>query len=78
MPKKVILYSTSWCPWCEKVREFLKKNKIKFNEKDVEKNKRHTEEAVKKSKQTGIPVTDVDGKIIVGFNEGKLRKELRI
>ncbi|MBI2043722.1 glutathione S-transferase N-terminal domain-containing protein [Candidatus Pacearchaeota archaeon] len=78
MTKKVVLYSTKWCPWCKRVREFLKFKKIKFVERDVEKNKKYREEAVKKSKQMGIPVTDIDGKIIVGFNEEKLRKELGI
>lgn len=78
MARKVVLYSTSWCPWCKRVREFLTKNKIKFAEKDVEKNEKYAKEVVKKSKQMGIPVTDIDGKIIVGFDEDKLKKELKI
>ena len=77
MTKKVILYSTKWSPWCKQIRNFLKSKKIKFMEKDVEKNKKYREEAVKKSKQMGIPVTDIDGKIIVGFDEEKLKKALR-
>ena len=74
--KKVILYSTSWCPWCKKTREFLKSKKIKFTEKNVEKNKKYADELIKKSKQMGVPVIDIDGKIIVGFNEEKLKKAL--
>lgn len=70
MPKKVVLYSTEWCPWCKRVREFLKSKKVKFTERDVEKNKKYADEAIKKSKQMGIPVVDIDGKIIVGFDEG--------
>ncbi|MEK6819657.1 MAG: glutaredoxin domain-containing protein [Nanoarchaeota archaeon] len=77
MPKKVILYSTSWCPWCKRVREFLKSKKIKFTERDVEKNKKYVDEVVKKSKQMGIPVTDIDGKIIIGFDEEKIKKALK-
>ena len=78
MPKKVILYSTSWCPWCKRVREFLKSKKIKLTERDVEKNKKYADEVVKKSKQMGIPITDIDGKIIVGFDEEGLKKVLKI
>lgn len=75
--KKVILYSTEWCPWCKKVREFFKANKIPFTDKDVEKFKKYADEMVKKSKQKGIPVIDIDGKIIVGFKEGEMKKALK-
>ena len=78
MPKKVVLYSTESCPWCKRVRGFLKSKKVKFTERDVEKNKKYADEAIKKSKQMGIPVVDIDGKIIVGFDESNLKKELRI
>jgi len=75
---KVTVYSTSWCPWCKKVKEFLKENKIKFINKDVEKSKKYADEMVKKSRQKGIPVTIINGKVIVGFEEDKMRKELKI
>ncbi len=75
--KKVILYSTPWCPWCKKIREFFKANKIPFVDKDVEKFKKYADEMVKKSKQKGIPVIDIDGKIIVGFDEDKIKMALK-
>ena len=77
MAKKVILYSTPWCPWCKKIREFFKANKIPFVDKDVEKFKKYADEMVKKSKQKGIPVIDIDGKIIVGFDEDKIKMALK-
>ena len=75
---KVMVYSTSWCPWCKKVKEFLKENKIKFTNRDVEKSKKYADEMIKKSRQKGIPVTIINGKVIVGFEEDKMRKELKI
>ena len=78
MAEKIILYSTKWCPWCKRVRDFLISRKIKFIERDVEKSKKYADEVIKKSKQMGIPITDVDGKIIIGFDEKKLKKALKI
>jgi len=77
MAKKVVLYSTSWCPWCKKVREFFNENKISFTDKDVEKFKKYADEMVKKSKQKGIPVIDIGGKIIVGYKPEEMKKALR-
>ena len=54
----------------------MKRNKIKYTEKDVGKNKKNAQEMVKKSGQTGTPVIDIGGEIIVGFNEAKLRSAL--
>jgi len=74
----VKVYSTPECPWCKRVKEFLEQNKIKFSDVDVSKNDKAAEEAVKKSGQMGVPVIDVNGEIIVGFNEEKLRKALNL
>ena len=74
----VKVYSTPTCPWCIRTKEFLKKNKISFKDIDVSSDKKSAEEMIKKSKQIGVPVIEVDGKIIVGFNEEKLKKLLSI
>lgn len=78
MAKSVKVYSATWCPWCHKVKDFLSANKIPFQDIDVEKVPGATEELTKKSGQTGIPVTDVDGQMIIGFNEPALKKALGI
>jgi len=75
---KVTVYSAEWCHWCHMVKDFLKANKIKFVDKDVEKTPGAAEEMVEKSGQSGIPVIDIDGKITVGFNEPVLKKLLKI
>jgi len=74
----VKVYSTPTCPWCIKVKEFLTENKIKFEDLDVSKNENIAKESVEKSGQMGVPVIDVNGKITVGFDEDKLKKDLNI
>ncbi len=64
----ILIYTTPACPWCHKTKEFLKQNKIKYTEKDVAANRKNAEEMVKKSKQMGVPVLDLGGKIIVGYD----------
>jgi glutaredoxin 3 len=71
------VYSTPACPWCMKLKEFLKKNKIKFEDVDVSGNIKVAHEMVKKSGQMGVPVTDIDGEIIIGFDEERLKKTLK-
>ena len=73
---KVILYSTKTCQWCAKTKAFFKANKVSFTSKDVGSNKAAAQEMIKKSGQQSVPVVDVGGKIIVGFNEGKLKSAL--
>jgi len=72
----VIVYSTEWCPWCHKAKDWLKKNNVKYEERDPEKNPAYAEELVQKSGQSGIPVIDIDGNVIVGFNEAEMKKLL--
>jgi glutaredoxin-like YruB-family protein len=75
---KVIVYSTSWCPWCTRVKDFLKEKKIPFKDINVENNPEAAQEMANKSGQMGVPVLDIDGKIIVGFNEPEIRKALKL
>ena len=75
---KVKVYSTQVCPFCDMAKEFLKKHKIKFQEMDVNKDKKAAAEMMQKSGQNGVPVIDVDGEIVVGFDEEKLKKALKI
>ncbi|MBW3014119.1 glutaredoxin family protein [Candidatus Woesearchaeota archaeon] len=74
--KKVIVYSTKTCPYCVMAKEFLKQNKIKFTEKDVSADSAALKEMQEKSGQGGVPVIDINGTIIIGFDLPKLKKEL--
>lgn len=75
---KVTIYTTPSCPWCHKTKEFFKEHKVKYTEKDVAGNEKNAREMIEKSKQQGVPVTEIDGKIVVGFDEPKLKKLLKI
>lgn len=74
----VKIYSTPTCPWCHKAKEFLKEHKIKFEEFNVAADRNAAKEMIEKSGQMGVPVTDIDGKIIVGYDVAELKKALKI
>jgi len=73
---EVKVYSTPTCPWCVKAKEFLKEKKIKFEDYDVSKDSGKAEEMIGKSGQMGVPVIEVNGKIIVGFDPKKIIEAL--
>ena len=75
---KVTIYGTDSCPWCHKAREFMKEHKVKFTDKNVGEDQKAAQEMIKKSGQQGVPVIDVGGEIIVGFDEDRLRSLLKI
>ena len=77
MPKKVTIYSTATCPYCVRLKDHLKKNNVEFTEIDVSTDPKKGEEMVQKSGQMGVPVVDIGGKIIVGFDKDAIDKELR-
>jgi len=69
--KNVIIYTTTACVWCKKAKEFFKENNIKFTEKDVGSDMMAANEMIEKSGQMSVPVIDIDGKIVVGFDKLK-------
>ena len=75
---KVKIYSTSTCPWCVKTKEFLKANNVKYEEVNVGMDEKARNEMFEKSGQFGVPVTDVNGTIIVGYDKEALKKALSI
>ncbi|PIW67116.1 MAG: NrdH-redoxin [Candidatus Omnitrophica bacterium CG12_big_fil_rev_8_21_14_0_65_42_8] len=78
MAKSVKVYSTSTCPYCVMAKEFLKKNNIQFENIDVGINRQASQEMMDKSGQMGVPVLDIDGQIIVGFDKDAISKALNL
>ena len=78
MSKKVMVYGTPTCPYCKKLKQFLKDENIVFEDIDVSSNQEKAEEMVKKSGQMGVPVLDVDGQIFAGFDKEAIKKILGI
>lgn len=75
---KVIIYSTPSCPYCIMVKNFLKSKNIPFEDFDVSVDREKAQEMVNKSKQMGVPVVDIDGEIIVGFDKARIMGILNI
>ncbi len=73
---EIKVYTTQTCPYCDMVKEFLRQNKVKFEEVDVSADESAANEMVEKSGQMGVPVTDINGKIIVGFNPKAIKAAL--
>ena len=76
MPKKVIVYSTPSCPYCHMAKEFFTANNIKYQDINVASDHKAAQEMIKKSGQMGVPVIDIDGTIIVGFDKPAVKKAL--
>jgi len=72
------VYSTQACPYCHMVKDFLRKNNVEFEDIDVSTNHEAANEMIEKSGQMGVPVTEIDGKIIVGYNVQALKEALKI
>jgi len=75
---EVKVYSMQNCPWCVKLKEFLVKNKIKFEELDVNHDKRALLEMIQKTGDTSVPVIEIGKKVIKGFDEEEIKKALKI
>ncbi|MCF7940868.1 MAG: thioredoxin family protein [Spirochaetia bacterium] len=73
----VKIYTTPSCGYCNMAKAYFKKNNIQFVEFNVAKDMAKAQEMVKKSGQMGVPVLDVNGKIIVGFNQPAIEQALK-
>ena len=76
--KNVTIYSTPTCHFCHLAKDYLNSHGIKFTEHNVATDLEKRKEMIDKTGQMGVPVIDVDGKIIVGFEEGRLAQLLDI
>jgi glutaredoxin 3 len=64
----VTIYSTSSCPWCKRAKEYLDEKKVEYTEIDVSVDPAGAEKMLQKTQQMGVPVLDIHGKIVVGFD----------
>jgi len=78
MKKKIMIYTISGCPHCEELKDFLRKRGVEFEDIDVEENDEVAEEIIEKTGQNGFPVIDIDGEIIIGFDEEKISEALEL
>jgi len=78
MAKSVKVYSTPSCPWCIRLKQFLKENNVEFQNIDVSSDQAAVDELAQKSGQMGVPVLDIEGQIIVGFDKEKIKSTLGV
>lgn len=76
--KNVVVYSTPTCSWCNTLKSYLRKNNIRFRDIDVSKDESAAQRMVQKSGQQGVPQTEINGQIIVGFDKQKINQLLEI
>ena len=69
---RVVVYTSPTCSWCTAVKSYLMKNHIVFRELDISRDEKAAQDLVKRSGQMGVPQTDIDGRIVVGFDKLKL------
>lgn len=74
--KPVTIYSTPTCGFCDMAKTYFKENSIKYEEHNVAADEEKRNEMFEKSGQMGVPVIDIGGEIIVGFNKGKIKSLL--
>ena len=75
---KVAIYSTPTCVYCRMAKMFFKQNGIEYAEYDVAADEKKAEEMIERSGQMGVPVIDIDGKLIIGFDQAAIKRALEL
>lgn len=72
----ITVYSTTWCGFCHSAKQYFDKLGVKYKDVDVERDMNAAQEMIQKSGQMGVPVIDIDGTIIVGFDRPRIDQQL--
>ena len=75
---RIIVFSTPNCPWCTKVKRYLKEHNFRFRDVDISKDDKAAKDVVRRTGQMGVPVVIVNNKPIIGFNKKELDRILNI
>jgi len=78
MEHTVTVYSTPTCSWCQAAKDHLSAHDVAFEDVDVSVNMDRAREMVERSGQYGVPVLDIDGEIVVGFDRARINTLLGI
>lgn len=78
MAQNITIYTTPTCAYCKMAKAFFNQHNIVYVEKDVSVDEKAQEEMMEKSHQLAVPVIDIDGKIIVGFDRPQVAAALNI
>jgi len=72
------IYSTPFCPYCVTLKDYLKSKSVVFSDVDVSSDEKERDEMIELSGQIGVPVLNIDGKIIVGFDKEQIDQALKL
>ena len=75
---RIIVFSTPSCPWCNKVKRYLKEKGFRYRDIDVSKDEKAARDVVRKTGQMGVPVILINNRPIVGFNKAEIDRLLKI
>lgn len=78
MDKKVKIYSTPTCPYCDMAKQFLRENNVKFEAVDVSKDRKAAAEMIEATGQMGVPVIMIGSEHIIGFDKEAIKKALKL
>ncbi len=76
--KRVVVYSTPGCPWCNTLKNYLRSHHIPFRDIDVSRDQHAAEDLVRKTGQQGVPQTEINGQWVIGFDQKKIDQLLDI
>ncbi len=72
LPHAVTVYTTPTCSWCKVLKDYLRTREVTFEEIDVSSDMTRARELVEKTGQYGVPVTDIDGEMVIGFDRTRI------
>lgn len=75
-PHRVIVFTTPTCPWCTRAKSYLRSRGVRFREVDVARDQAAARDLVRRTGQMGVPVVEIDGRPIVGFDQAKIDQAL--
>ncbi len=72
----IAIYTTPTCEYCNQLKQYLQERGVDYTEHNVAKDLQRADEMARKSGQFGVPVVDIDGRIVVGFNKAEIDRAL--
>jgi glutaredoxin-like YruB-family protein len=69
---EVVLYTTTWCGWCRKTIAHLDENGVRYENRDIERDRQAYADLKRKTGSTGVPVIEIDGELVIGFDRNRI------